>query len=148
MDEGDPGSSPADTRRFVDQLRASCPEMRKGGVDVEDGISNMMQAFAPLLKKTSDRGIGVDRLKQLDKAATDRKQGLFHPLAFDHFPVQRLDPVLVAIGRDRRFEIADGDADVIEVVDQHEAKARWRLSSLESPWLNRLNGTLVSISSG
>ena len=89
-------------------------ELRERRVDVVDAQRDVMQARAALVDVLRDRRVGRRRLEQLELRLADRHEVRAHALRRDLFRRFDLEPERVAIERERRGEIRDRDADVIE----------------------------------
>ena len=115
MDERDERAFGARPRLLVDQPDAARLQLRERRRDVVDAQRDVMQAGPALLEVLRDRRIRRRRLEQLERRL--RRRGMkCARTRCDATSSRRLDlePERVAIERQRRVEIADGDADVIE----------------------------------
>ena len=79
-----------------------------------DTVGDVMESRPPAAQELADRGIGAERLEQLDVAVADVEQCrvdalLGHGLAVDEWHAE-----LVAVERERVVDALDGDADVVD----------------------------------
>lgn len=119
MDEGDPGTTPANPRLGVDEMCSLFLEMSEGGFDRYDSIGDVVQTFTILGQELSHRGFRVEGLEQLDERAADRDHCLLDPLALHLLPVHGLDPVAVSVSIEGGVEIVNCDRYVVEIEELH-----------------------------
>jgi len=114
VDEGDERVFGAWAGPFVDQFRAACLELRERGVNVVDSQRNVVQPGTALLRVLRDRRIGRGGFEQFELGLANRQKMRADALRRHIFGRLDLEAQRIAIERERRTEIFDGDADVIE----------------------------------
>ncbi len=67
MDEGDTFAFGADAWGFVDQAKAVRSAAFKGGVEVIDGKTDMMESWTAFLEEPTDGAIGIAGFEELDE---------------------------------------------------------------------------------
>ena len=89
--------------------------MREGGLDVVHPVGDVVHAGTAARERASHRRVRPERPEELDVGGAHREEDLVDALILDPFAVERRDPEEPFIGTDRRLEILDGDADVIDI---------------------------------
>jgi hypothetical protein len=74
----------------------------------------VVQAGPLLGQELADRRVRPERRQQLDVVLADVQQHGFDALLGHRLAVYDLHPVRLLVERDRRVEILDGDADVVD----------------------------------
>ena len=114
VDERDQRAFRARPRRLVDQPHALRLQLRQRRRDVVDAQRDVVDAGPALLDVLRDRRIGRRRFEQLERRLADRNEVRAHPLRRHLLGRLDLEPERVAIERQRRVEVLDRNADVIE----------------------------------
>ena len=122
MNEGDPGAAASAASLLVDQADPFGAKVGKGCVDVGHRVGDVVHPFSVSGQKPADRRVISQRLQQLDEGAANRDHCFFHPLGLDRLPVQGLDAVLPFILGERRIQVGDGNADMVEIDQLHVAQ--------------------------
>src|SRR5688500_9631340 len=112
MKEGHPASVGARNGRFVDQSKPSILQSFQVFLDVVDAEADVMNPLATLFNEPADWRIGRYGLEQLDIRVADREEGSLHALRVDCLDV--IDVEAEGAIDLRRFNRADGDADVVK----------------------------------
>ncbi len=73
-----------------------------------------MQAGSVASQELADRGVGAERCEQLDMAVPDVEQGRVDTLIGHRLAMHERHSERVAVERERRVDVRDGDADVID----------------------------------
>ena len=79
-----------------------------------DPVGDVMQSRPPAAQELADRGIGAERLEQLDVAVADVEQRRVDALLRHRLAVDERHAELVAVERERVVDALDGDADVVD----------------------------------
>ena len=114
VDEGDERTFGAGSRLLVDQANAARLELRQRGADVIDPQGDVMEPGSALLDVPGDGRIGGGPLEQLERRVSDRHEMGAHALRRDVLDAFDLEAERVAVERQCRLDVSDGDADVIE----------------------------------
>ncbi len=117
VDEGDAGPPTADPRDLIYQPCSLRHEVGERGFDIEDRVSHVVQALTVSFQEAADGGIGRERPQELDVRSSEGNHRLFDSLLDDYLPVGRFDAISVEVTIDRRIQVLNGDADMIEVVE-------------------------------
>jgi hypothetical protein len=104
----------------IDEAHSLDAEVLEGFIDVGDGKSDMMHAFATPLQEPPHRRIWPQRLKQLNVRAADSDHCFLDALVRHHLAADRLDSVLIAELMQGCIQVVDGDRNVIDVVGEHD----------------------------
>ncbi len=103
-----------DPRALVDQPHARAGKVLERRLDVIDPVGDVVQSRSPAVEELPHRRVGSERAQQLHVAVADIEQHGLDALLTDRLAVDQRHPQAVAIERDRRLEIIDGDADVVD----------------------------------
>ena len=115
VDERDERAFGAGARLLVDELAPRCLQLRQRRVDVVHPQRDVVQARAALLDVLRDRGVRAPSPPEARASVrSDRNEMRAHALRRDLFGRLDLEAERIAIERQRRAEIFDGDADVVE----------------------------------
>ena len=101
-------------RRLVDQPHAGRAQLVERRRDVVDPVGDVVQPGPATREETADRRVRGQRRQQLDVAVPDVEQRRLDALLGDRLAVHERHPVRVAVHGDRRLEVLDGDADVVD----------------------------------
>lgn len=124
MHERDPRSPAANTRLLVYQANTLGLQVIEGGIDVGDGVGNMVHTLAARTDELADRRIPAERLQQLNMGASDGNHRLLNSLALDDLSMNRLHPVLAPVLGQGRVQIANGDPDMVDIDEEHAGNGR------------------------
>src|SRR5690606_31199401 len=114
VEEGDAMAVGARARLLVDEADAGPAQAIQRGGEIRDGVGEVMEAGAAALEEPGDRGLGRDRLDQLEAcvaAADERDRDALVGDALDRGTVPAGDELE---DRKRLRDGADGDSDVVE----------------------------------
>ena len=104
---------------LINQLDVLGLEVGQRSVDVVYLQTDVMEAFAALLKEARDAGVRHDGLEQLQEAVANVEQSGFYALVFHHSLLYKAHAERVAKDRAGFFEALDDDSGVVNVVDVH-----------------------------
>lgn len=96
MHERDTVAPATDPGLLIDEAHSLDAEVLEGLIDVGDGKSDMMHAFATALQEPPHRRIGVNRLKQLNMRAADGDHCFLDALVRHHLAADGLSSILIA----------------------------------------------------
>src|SRR5690606_3039374 len=113
VEEGDAAAAYAHPRLGVDQLEAGGAEALQGRVDVGDGVGDMMEPRPLAGEELAHRRHGTERAKELDVSVADVEEDRLDPLRLHRLPVREAHLEGPLVERDRRLQVLDGDADVV-----------------------------------
>lgn len=123
VDERDPCAATPGTWLGVNEPGSGGLEVDQGGVDVDDGVSNVVKTFAVLGQKLSHGSVGRERLEQLNVGTAHRDHGFLHALTLDSLSIERLDAILALILGDSVVEVVHRNGNVVEVQQLHDRQA-------------------------
>src|ERR1700760_38942 len=112
--ERDARAADAGARLLVDQREPGPFERFERAVDVVDLVGDMVQARAVLREELADGRVRAERREQLDVVLADVEQDRLDALLLDDLAMRERELEAVAIQRERRRELLDGDADVVD----------------------------------
>ena len=124
MDEGDARTPATGASGLVDEFGSLRTQVVESDVDRRNGEGDVVQTLALALEESADRGVGAERLQQLDEGASHRDHRLLDTLRLHYLPVQRLHPVATAIVVEGCIEVVHGNGDVVEVDQLHQQEAK------------------------
>jgi len=124
MHKRDPCAATTHPGFLVDEASALGPKVCEGGVDVGYRVGDMVHAFAAGTNELADRRLLAERLQQLDVRPSHGNHRFLDSLALHHLAMNRFDPVQALVFGQRRVEITHGDADVVDVDEEHARKVR------------------------
>ena len=101
-------------RRLVDQPHAGRAQLVERRRDVVDPVGDVMQPGPAPREEAADRRVRGQRRQQLDVAVPDVEQRRLDALLGDRLAMDERHPVRVAVHGDRRLEVLDGHADVVD----------------------------------
>src|SRR2546423_1722134 len=121
MDEGDEVPAQAAPGALVDELGARGAKLVKGGVEVADGVADVMKARATPLEEARDRALRIDRLDQLQPVGADVERDRLDALVLH--ALADPDPHAVALGelRQGRVDVLHRVGDVMDPLEHHAA---------------------------
>jgi hypothetical protein len=94
--EGDTVPPATDPGVVIEEAHSLDAEVLEGFIDVGDGKSDMVHAFAAPLQESPQRRIRLQRLKQLNVRAADGDHCFLDALVRYHLAADGLDSVLIA----------------------------------------------------
>jgi hypothetical protein len=121
MDERDLEAEEATARARVDQLGPFGGELVEGDADVVDLESDVVHSGAPLREELADRRVLAERGEQLDPVGADAQRRRLDALLLERLAVLELGPEEPVVRGQRRVEIVDGNAQVMNAVRLHAA---------------------------
>ena len=96
----------------------SCAQLRQRRLDVRDLIGDVVQPGPALREEPPDRRVGRERPQQLDVVLADVEQHRLDALLGHELAMHDRHPVDPLVQRERRVEVRDGDADVVDPIEQ------------------------------
>src|SRR5438552_14948053 len=114
MDEGDRRALRAWARPVVDHAHPARPELIDSGVNVVDAQRDVVQSWTALVDIPGDCRFRGSRLEQLELRLPDGDEMRAHALTRHLLGWFDLQAQRVAVERQRRGQILNRDADVIE----------------------------------
>jgi len=123
MDERDLEPEEPFARRGVDQVCARALKLRERRPEVADLVGDVMHSGPPLREEAADRGVLRQRLEELDAALADPERRRAHALVVDRRPVLDLGPEQPLVRVECLFEVADGDAEMMNAARFHPREA-------------------------
>ena len=121
MDERDLKAEEPPSRARVDQLGPFGGELVESGADVIDLERDVVHPGAPLREELADRRVLAECSQQLDAVRADAQRRRLYALLLERLAVLELGPEEPVVGGQRRIEIVDGDAQVMNAVRLHAA---------------------------
>ena len=121
MDERDLQAEEPPVRARVDQLGPFGRELVESGADVVDLECDVMHSGAPLREELADRRVLAECSQQLDPVRTDAQRRSLDALFLEHLALLELGPEEPVVRGQRRIEIVDGDAQVMNAMRLHAA---------------------------
>jgi hypothetical protein len=106
---------------LVDQAQATRPALLERLGDVGAAVGGVMEPRAALGDEAPDRRLVPERPQQLDVGLADAEQSRLDALLLDRLAVLEGHPETLGIELDRRVEVLDGDAYVIDCLEHGEA---------------------------
>ena len=117
MDEGHPGVADPHAGRLVDELQAPLAQRGERGVDVGHAVGDVVQPRAAAGQEAAHGRVRREWPQELDVPVADLEQHGLDALLVDDLAVLERQPVGLLVQRDRRVEVGDGDADVIDPLE-------------------------------
>lgn len=121
MDKRDLQAEEPPARARIDQLGPLGRELVESGADVVDLECDVMHPGAPLREELADRRVLAECSQQLDPVRTDAQRRGLDALLLERLAVLELGPEEPVVRRERRIEIVDGDAQVMNAMRLHAA---------------------------
>src|SRR6266542_3404933 len=123
MDEGNLEAEEPAPRALVDQLGAACRQLVERSADVFDFDRKMVQPRTAAGEELADRRLLAEGGEQLDAAAADAHGRRLDALLGDGLAVLEPGAEESVVRGQRRVEIVDGDAEVMDSARLHAADA-------------------------
>ena len=133
MDEGDLEAEQALPRVLVDQLGAAGRKPLELGRDVVDLEGNVMHARPALCEELAHRRFRAERGKELDPAGADPKRHGLDSLIRNSLTMLELGAEQPLVGLDRRVQVGNGDADMVDAACAHRKRCYRPLDLQRSP---------------
>ena len=114
MKEGHPRAADPGPRRLVDEAHAGGGARVQRGLHRLDAVGDVVESRPPAAQELAHRGVGPERLEQLDVAVADVEQRRVDALLGHRLAVDEWHAELVAVERERVVDALDGDADVVD----------------------------------
>jgi hypothetical protein len=119
MDEGDLEAEQASPRVLVDQFDAAGREPLELRRDIVDLEGDVMHAGPTVSEELTDRCVRAERSEQLDPSGADPQRGGLDSLVGHGLAVLELGAEKPLVGLDRRVQVGDRDADVVDPASAH-----------------------------
>ena len=119
MHERDLQAEQAFARFLVDQVGTRLEKRRERLPHVVDLVRDVVHPGASLGEESPDRRVLAERPQQLDPPAAEPHRGGFDALVRNRRPVLELRAEEALIRRDRRVEVVDRDAEVMDAAGLH-----------------------------
>ena len=120
MKERDPAVTDPTAGLLVDQPEPPGPALLEHLCDVRAAVGGVMEPRPPLGEKTPDRSVVAERLEQLDVGLADTQQRCLDALLGDRLAMLQRHPEALRIELDRRVQILDRDAEVVNCLEHGE----------------------------
>jgi hypothetical protein len=135
MHEGDLEPEEALARSIVDQVGSGVGQLCEGRLQIPDLVGDVVHARPALRQEPADRGIGPERLEQLDAPLTDSQRRRADSLLIHRRTVLDLCPEELRVRNERCVEVVDRDAEMVDTAWRHgrEATARGEPPGLRNP---------------
>ncbi len=114
VEEGDARAADADPRRLVDQPHAALAQQGERRVDLGHLVRDVVEPRAALGEEPADRRVVRERAQQLDVVLADVEQHRLDALLGHGLAVDDRHAVRPLVQRERGVEVRDGDADVVD----------------------------------
>lgn len=121
MKERDLVTPGAEPRGFINEFDAFALQLRKGFGKIRNPIGDVVEALAPFLQESTDRGIGSQGLHELDGADEKDTDALVRKLL--HGGTRVVGYELEQGGR--LLQGSDGYGDVVQWVRKHDIIGAW-----------------------
>ncbi len=115
MHECDSCAPSPSSRAFVDEAGTRLLQMRQGGLDVGYRIRDVVEAFAVIVQKSSDRRLGAQWLQELHERPAYRDHRFLDSLFLYYLPIRGLDPITIPVTVECRVEVMHRYRYVVEV---------------------------------
>src|SRR4051794_8183292 len=129
--EGHARSPDARPRRLVDEPKPRGPQALELGLDVGRLVGDVVKPRPVLGQELADGRVRAQRRQQLDVALADVEQDGLDALGLHRLAVDEVEVEVGVVERERRVEVLDGDADVVDA--REHAAAECKRSELGPP---------------
>ena len=150
MHERDLESEEALARGIVDQVGSGVGQVCEGRLQIPDLVGDVVHAGPALRQEPADRGVGAERLEQLDAPVTDSQGRRADSLLVHRRAMLDLGAKKLLVRLQRLIEVVDSDAEMMDALRPHadEATARAEPPDLRARGRYREAGNPLALGSG
>lgn len=130
MHERNRGAARARAGLLVDRRGAGFDHHGQRRGAVVDAVADVVQTLAPLLEVLGDRRIGGGCRRQLDVGIGHLDEGFLDPIGINDLAVVNFRAERLSVVGDCRFEIMNGDGDVVDFGELHDPSVGRRAGRL------------------